>query len=223
MRSQEIGYGRGRISLIELARLLRGYGTLAYIKGRMDINDKKAIYLVYRLRKGGYVKTRYLPSNQRVYDIDPINAVGGESYLDVLNRHAPNKLMDFGEPRIHGKKLNVEETLIYAISQGKVRYIIACLALFRKIRDWNMLYRLAKEKGVVREVAALYEVARLVVSKVRRMPKRFRNIALPKKGDKYKYIVESCSSMHFQDIEKKYRVYIPLNWGDVQEYKGVFT
>ncbi|MBI2629112.1 hypothetical protein HYW74_03445 [Candidatus Pacearchaeota archaeon] len=51
------------------------------------------------------------------------------------------------------------------------------------------------------------------------MPKRFKNLAMPKKGDKYKYIIGKFDSRDFKDIEKKWRVYIPLNWADLEEYK----
>ena len=113
----------------------------------------------------------------------------------------------------------MEETIIYSIKKKDVRWLIASLDLFRKIKDWSLLYNLARKENLVREVVALYEVARLSVRKVRRMPKRFKTLATPKRQDKYKYIVDKFSSLHFQDIEKKWKVYIPLNWGDLEEYK----
>ena len=51
------------------------------------------------------------------------------------------------------------------------------------------------------------------------MAKRFRNLSLPKKDDKFQYIKEKFKSAHFQNIENKWKVYIPLNWGDLEEYK----
>ena len=72
---------------------------------------------------------------------------------------------------------------------------------------------------MVREVAILYDIARLVIPKIRRMPKRFKTLATPKKSDKYKYFIEGFSSKSFTDLEKKWKVYIPLNTADLEEYE----
>ena len=91
------------------------------------------------------------------------------------------------------------------------------MGLFKKINNWNLLYNLAKKENLEREVGALYDVARLVI-KTRKMPKRFLNLSLPEKNDKYKYLKEGFKSASFQNIEKKWKVYIPLNIGDLEEY-----
>lgn len=207
----------------ELLEKLQGYVTIPVVQGTLHINRNKAIYLIHRLRKKGYVQTKYRSDKKRVYLIYPENALGGETYLDIINKDSPIKIASWDEHRVYGKKIREEEALIYAIKRKSVRYIIACLALFRKISDWSLLYRLAKKHDLVREVAALYDVARLVVKKVRRMPKRFRNLALPKKNDNYKYIIECFESRHFNNIERKWKVYIPLNHGDLDEYRGIHT
>lgn len=83
------------------------------------------------------------------------------------------------------------------------------------------MYQLGKKENLVREIAALYDVSRLILPKLRKMPKRFKNLALPKKTDKYKYIIKKFSSddSPIQKIEKKWKVYIPLNFADLTEYK----
>ena len=126
--------------------------------------------------------------------------------------------MSFNPHYVHGRILSYEEALIYAIKQRNVRHIIASLALFRKIDDWNLLYRLAKKENLVREVAALYEVSRKVVRKVRRMPKRFLQLA-KKENKRFSYIIDGFLSDDFKDIEKKWKVYIPLNASDLEEYR----
>ena len=108
--------------------------------------------------------------------------------------------------------------LIYAIKQRDIRYLIASLALFRKIRNWSNLYKLAKKENLIREVAALYDIARLIIPKIRRMPKKFKNLAMPKKSGKYKYIVKQFSSKDFKGIEKKWKIFIPLNNVDLEDY-----
>jgi len=52
----------------------------------------------------------------------------------------------------------------------------------------------------------------------KKMTKRFMNLSLPKKTDKYEYIIDKYNSKHFQDIENKWKVYIPLNIADLEDY-----
>ena len=203
---------------------IRGVQTIKSIQQLLNVTKPQAINIVYRLRKKGYVKTAYESDKTRVYHLAPEHAIGGTSYIDILNSYAPIKLMVPPDAiKIHGRVPSAEETLLYAINRRKVRPVIACLILFRKIRSWSLLYHLAKQQNLVREVAALYDVARLVVPKVRRMPQRFKNLAQPKKNERYRFIIEGFRSRDFQSIEKKWRVYIPLNQADLDPYRGVFT
>lgn len=205
----------------ELVNALNGLQTIRSVQQTLNIDRARAIYLLYRLRKEGYLKTTKASDQTRRYRISPENRHNPASYIDIINKNTVSgcKLMAFKPYIIHGRSPSTEEAIIYALGKRDIRWIIALLGSFRKIKDWNLLYRLAKKEYLVREVAALYDVARLVVRKVRRMPKRFKTLATPKRQDRYKYIVEDFSSLHFQNIEKKWKVYIPLNWGDLEEYK----
>ena len=69
------------------------------------------------------------------------------------------------------------------------------------------------------QVAALYEVSKKVVRKVKRMPKKFYNSAMKKKSRKFVYLIKPFSSDDFKEIEKKWKVYIPLNLSDLEDYK----
>ena len=51
------------------------------------------------------------------------------------------------------------------------------------------------------------------------MPKRFINQAKKRKTKKFKYMVEHFSSDDFKDIEQRWKIYIPLNIADLEEYK----
>ncbi len=209
------------MNTLELARKLSGIGTVKIVQNRLNVNRARAIYLLHRLRKEGFVKTDYQSNKTRVYYISPSNAVGGTSYLELLNEDVPPSigLLETEVYQIHGRTPSYEEVLIYTLGQESVRHIIASLALFRKVKNWSELYKRAKEKDLVRAIGALYEVARLYIPKLRRMPKRFRNLAMPKGNEKYKYIIPSFDSMDFKEIEKKWRVYIPLNRADLFEYR----
>lgn len=212
-----------KINPLELAQELRGLNTLKMIESALNIDRAKAIYIVYKLRKKGFVETKYQSDKTRVYHISPQNALGGTSYIDILNEYSPLKLLATEVHKIYGREPSIEETLIYAINNRSVRYIIASLALFRKVKNWSELYKRAKEKNLVREVAALYDVSRLIIPKVRRMPQRFKTLATPKKADKIRYIIRGIDSADFKDIEKKWKIYIPLNFSDLTDYKGEFS
>ena len=51
------------------------------------------------------------------------------------------------------------------------------------------------------------------------MPKRFLTFAKKRKTKSLKYIIKPLSSNDFKDIEQKWKVYIPLNLADLEEYR----
>jgi len=165
------------------------------------------------------VKTRYNSDKRRIYFISAENVLGGESYIDILNKYSPVKISSSETYKIYGRDISIEETLIYAIKTRKVRYVLASLALFKKPINWTELHRLAKENNLVREVGALYDLAKINIKKTRRMHQTFRNAALPKDEEGYLYIIPNLKSIDFKDIEKVWRVYIPFNSQDLEDYK----
>jgi len=204
-----------------IIRAIEGTRTIDDVQEKLKIDRAKAIYLLYRLRKLGYIKTKYLPNKKRIYSISPLNKLGGISYLEAFNNNMPNaslKISDKEDYFVHGKTIKAENLLVYALRKSTVRFAISSLFLFRKIEDWSYLYRLAKKENLTRQISALYEVARIFIKKVRKMPKRFRRLTTPKKDDKYLFIIKGFSSDDFKNIEKKWKVYIPLNHADLEEY-----
>ncbi|PIN90568.1 hypothetical protein COU60_01375 [Candidatus Pacearchaeota archaeon CG10_big_fil_rev_8_21_14_0_10_34_76] len=206
----------------KLAETLEGFYTIETLEDRLKINRSKAIYVIHRLRKLGYVKTSYGAGKKRLYNISLRNKQKGISYTQWINGASPTAsyaiVASPNDYYVHDRTPSYEESLIYAIKQKDVRYLIASLILFRKISDWSLLYNLAKKENLVSEVVALYEVARRIVKKIKKMPKRFLNLAQKKKIKKFHYIVDHISSDDFKDIENKWKVYIPLNRADLEEY-----
>ena len=194
----------------ELLQKLEGIQTIETVMGALNINREKAIYYIYRLRKEGYVKTKYLSNKKRVYNISFENRLKGTSYYEIINKYSPVKISTPKTYMMYGKEPSLEETIIYAIKTQSFRTILASLALFRKIDDWSNLYQLAKKNHIERQVGALYDVARKIML-TRRMTKRFRNSALPKKDIKWRYIVTNLKSDDFKNIQKIWKIYIPFN------------
>lgn len=201
---------------------LEGTRTIESVQEKLKIDRAKAIYLLHRLRRLGYIRTKYLPNKKRVYSITPLNKQEGVSYLEAFNKNMPNsafKINDKEDYFVHGRTIKAEDLLMYALNKGTVRYITSSLFLFRKIENWSYLYRLSKKEDLTRKISALYEVARLFIKKVRKMPKRFKRLTIPKKENKYIFIIKGFSSDDFKDIEKKWKVYIPLNRTDLYELR----
>lgn len=201
-----------------LLKRLEGIQTINSVRSILNINKKKAIYYVHRLRKKGYVKTKKLSSNKRVYNISFENRLRGISYYEIINKNSPIKITAPSIYKIYGKVPSFEETLIFAIKTQSLRIIIASLALFRKIDNWPELYKLAKKNHIERQVGALYDLSRKII-KTRRMTKRFRDNALPDKSMAFKYIIPGLKSKDFKEIEKIWRIYLPFNKEDLEDYK----
>jgi len=202
----------------DLLDKIKGVHILKTIKEILNVDANRAIYLIHRLKKKGYVKTKQTSDNIRVYYISKKVIRPSYSFIDILNENSPQKLYNFDDYIVHNKKPSLEEVLIYAIKSKNIRKIISCIGLYKKINNWSLLYRLAKKENLQRQVGALHDVARTII-KTRKMTKRFRNLSLPKKTDKFQYIKEKYNSKHFQDIEKKWKVYIPLNIADLEDYR----
>jgi len=201
--------------------IIEGTRTIDDVREKLKIDRSKAIYLLHRLRRLGYIRTKYLPNKKRIYSISPLNRQSGVGYLEAFNENMPNASLRIGgndDYFVYGRKLKAEDELIYALKKHTIRYVISSLFLFRKIEDWSRLYRLAKKENLTRQISALYDVARIFVRKVRKMPKRFRRLTIPKKNEKYIFIVKGFYSENFKNIEKRWKVYIPLNRADLWEY-----
>lgn len=203
----------------ELLKKLEGIQTLKSVMSILNVNREKAIYHIYRLRKKGYVKTKRLSNNMRVYNISFENRLGGTSYYEIINKNSPIKISTPKVYKIYGKESLIEEALIYAIKTKSLRTILAALALFRKIEDWTTLYHLAKKNHIERQVGALYDLSRRIIRKVKRMPKRFRNNALPKEEYNLEYVINGLKSKDFKDIEKTWKIYLPFNKKDLEDYR----
>jgi len=184
----------------------------------LKVDKRMAIYYIHRLRKEGYVKTRRQSNNRRVYNISLDNKLGGKSYYEIINQQSPIKISTPVIYRIYGKEPSLEETLIYAVKTKSLRTILASLSLFKKISNWVELYHLAKENHIERQVGALYDLARHVM-KVRKMSSKFRNSALPKEEYKFEYIIPGLQSKDFMEIEKTWKMYLPFNKKDLEEYQ----
>mgnify|MGYP001558199502 CR=1 FL=1 len=201
-----------------LLKKLEGVQTIDSASSLLRTNKDKTIYCLYRLRKEGYVKTKRLSNNKRVYNISFENKLKGTSYFEIINKYSPVKIATPITYKIYGKNPSLEETLVYAIKTGSLRTILASLALFKKITNWSELYQLAKKNKIERQIGALYDLAKKIM-RVRRMPDRFRNNALPKKEFNFEFTIHGLMSKDFKGIEEIWKIYLPFNRTDLSDYK----
>lgn len=206
-----------RLNDFEMLEKIKGVHTLESIITLLEVKRNQAVKIISRLRKKGYVKTKRLYNNRRVYDISFQNRIGGKTYYETLNENSPIKLMVKESPILYGKEPTPEETLVFALKTQSLRAILSALALFKKMNDWPRLYQLSKPENLQRKIGALYDISRLFM-KTRKMSKRFQNLSLPKKNDPYLDIIAGLSSDDFKDIEKKWKINIPFNKADLEEY-----
>ena len=202
----------------EMFRKLDGVQTIESIMSILGANKTRAIYVVHKLRKNGYVKTLLAPDRRRVYYISYENKMGGTSYYEIINKHSPIKLSETETYKIYGRDVSMEETFIFAIKSRKIRLILASLALFKSIRDWSLLYKLARVNRVERKVGALYDLSRKIM-RVRRMDRRIRGLMLPKGNDPWVDVIEGFGSTDFTGVENIWKVHLPFNKSDMEGYE----
>jgi len=203
----------------ELFNKLKGMQTIESVMSILGINKNKTIYYIHRLKKLGYIKTKYKSDKKRIYFISKENTLNQMSYSDILNKYSPVKIYDSEVYKIHGRNIGIEEAIVYAIKTGKFRYVLSSIFLFRKKIKWKVIYEYAKKDNLLRQVGALYDLSRIILNKVRKIDNRFKIKMLPKKSDKYKYIINNLKSKDFKNIEEIWKVYIPFNKGDFEEFK----
>lgn len=209
----------GKMTILEIMNKISGVQTIKSIKSILNIDRTRAIYLIYKLRKKGYVITKQDSDNVRIYYISLENALGGVSYIDIINKYSPIKLTSSEVYKIYGRSVSIEETIVYAVKTRIFRYILSSLALFKKIKNWVELYRLAKRNNLVREIGALYELVENTLPKIKKIPVSYLHYGLPKKEDNFVYILPLFNSKDYHTIENKWRVYLPFNKEDLMEYK----
>ncbi|MBN2421094.1 hypothetical protein JXB27_02330 [Candidatus Woesearchaeota archaeon] len=193
-----------------------GINTVDSLMNKLHRNRSSTIKYISRLRKKGYVKTTQGSDKKRIYYIFPENKIQGKSYEEIINKYSPIKLQENNMHKIYGRDIPIEEVLVYAVKSNDIRTIIASLSLFRYVKDWLLLKKLAKDKKTTRMICALYDVARKTM-KTKRMDKRFKRMKIT--GEKYEYFIFNFKSKDFSDIEKKWRIYLPLNAADLEDYK----
>ena len=201
----------------EMAMEREGLYTLESFSRAEGIKKDTAVLYLHELRKRGLVRTTREKRGKRFYDISPLTLrdIGSKGFYEILNENSPLKIQEPFVHRVYGRRMTVEEVIVRAIKTRSSRIILASLGLFRKARDWNLLYEFARKDGLERHAGALYSLSRKIF-RVRRMDDRILNV-MKEAPLKDKYIIPKIKSDHFKDIEEEWGIYIPFNKSDLEK------
>ncbi len=197
-------------------RKLEGLHTVETIMATLGIKKQSALNLIGKMKKIQNL-TVWSGGKKKMYKITMRKQrPRQQGMFDILNTYSPMKLAPWYDHQVHGR-YGPEEALIDAIQTGSFRAILASLRLFNHIKDWNTVYRLAKEKECWQKVGALYDVARLHF-KVRKMKGKY-TVNANKKWQQ----LSQLKKKNYPAIANKWHVYIPFNEKDIMEIQHDYT
>ncbi len=203
-----------------MAKKLSGLQTISSISKALGVSRRTATNYVYEMRKRGCVAVTRGKAKIRIYEISPVphGSYGYPGLYDIINMNSPVKIAKPYEHRIY-REMSIEEAIVRAIKTGDFRVILASLALFRKVKDWKLLYGYAKKESLQRHVGALYDTARKC-TRVKKMDGRIRN-RLKQAKSQETFIIAGMRSTDFKDIEKEWSIRVPFNKSDLSRYREV--
>ncbi|MBR9690769.1 hypothetical protein GOV08_03735 [Candidatus Woesearchaeota archaeon] len=199
---------------LETLKKLEGKQTVQTVQDALGFTRQSTINFISSLKKQGYVTTSGGGKQKRIYTFSTkIIRKKKEGMFEILNKYSNEKIYPhfIHEPHFNYK---VEHAIIDLIKLEDIRVLVNLLKLFNHVTNWSLLYTLAKENNMRKQVGALYDIARQF-TKVKRMPKKTRQLML-NSNDKNNF---SRSSNDFKDIENIWGVNIPFNKKDL----GVYT
>ncbi len=196
----------------ELLWKLEGLHTVETAAEKLGITRQATLNLLCRLKKEQHVTVSGGGRIKRIYKITirkQLPRVPG--MFDIINKYSPHmKLNPWYDHQVHGR-YGPEEALIDAIQTENFRVILASLHLFKHIKNWPRLYRMAKEKNCWQKVGALYDVARLFM-RVHQIGSRYLKV-ITKKW----VALTQLRKKNFPEIAGRWKVYIPFNEHDMVE------
>lgn len=203
----------------KLIKQLEGVQNIESIMDKLKISRRTAINYVSLLRREGYLRNYSGGRKKRLYIIKLIKRkeIGYPDIYEIINKYSRIGLITRKEYIRYDKNLTIEEVIIEAIKTKEYRTILAVLDLFKRVKNWSLLGKLAIKEKLGRKVGALYDVARTII-KTKRMDLRTKKTLLKSKV-KTKFIIPKLRGKNFIDIEKTWKVYIPFNKSDLERYK----
>jgi hypothetical protein len=154
-----------------IMKLADGKHTVETFARERGIARQSALNLLSRLKLQGYVQTSGGGRQPRIYTLSSVAQVPTNGFYDMVNRYSPEKLVPRFRHRVRGR-YTIEHAIVDGVRIGDVRTLEATMHLFRHVTSWKRLFRLAKERNLVKQVHELYHKAR-TKTRCKKLPKRY--------------------------------------------------
>lgn len=191
---------------------LEGLYIVEDVMKKLGVKRQTALNIISRYKKEGYVSVLGGRGNKRIYKITKNKQLNlGIGLFDILNKYSKIKILAPYEHKHIGKKYKIEEAVIDALKIKSPRIMIALISVFPHVKDWPLLYNLAKKNNFINYIGAMCETTRLIKKK------------MPKIGGKtYNAILKNCRLKKeriktIKDIEKRWNVGFGFNERDLMQ------
>lgn len=136
-----------------------------------NISRQSAINLLSRLKKSDFVKVSGGGKQKRIYTISRFPEKKTNGFYDIVNKYSPEKLLPKFKHYVTGN-YTIEHALIDGLKIGDIRTKEATIHLFRHVKNWKLLFSMARKNSLEKELLELYRKARATI-KCRRIPRRY--------------------------------------------------
>jgi hypothetical protein len=136
------------------------------------LKRQSAINLLTRLKKQNLAQVSGGGKQKRLYKVFNIPQRPTNGFYDIINRYSSEKLVPKFMHYTYGR-YSIEHAIIDGIKINDIRTREATMHLFRHVKDWKFLFRLAEKEKLKKELISLYDVARKK-TRVKKMPERYR-------------------------------------------------
>jgi len=150
---------------------MEGKYTLELFAEKKGLTKNSALNLLSKLKKQGYITVSGGGKQKRIYTIYKTPQEQANGFYTIVNKYSPEKLVPKFKHIVKGK-YTVERAIIDGIKIGDVRTLTATEHLFRHLKNWKLLFDLAKKNKVIGKLHLLYKSARKN-TKTKTMPKRY--------------------------------------------------
>lgn len=198
------------MTAIKRFKELEGLYIVEDIMKKLGVKRQTALNILSRYKKEGYVTVSGGRGNKRIYKITKNKQRDfGTGLFDILNKYSKIKILAPYEYKHIGKIYKTEEAIIDSLKIKSPRIMIALISVFPHVKDWHLLYALAKKNNFINYLGAMYETARLIKKKMPKMD-----------GKTYNALLKNCRLKEekvetIKGIEKRWNVGLGFNEKDL--------
>ena len=159
---------------IKIANKLKGWKSVDEVRKTLGIKKSTAYFYLHKLDSLGFVIQKVKKPRGTMYRISPLSI--------STKHHGMYEKTELVAPELEFTKEEVkpEQKIAFFLSKFKeernLRYYREAKNLIKKIKNWKRLYRYLKAYAVKKEFMKLYLESRKKVSKIPRIPERYKKL-----------------------------------------------